>query len=227
MAQATTAEEKMKRKTPRLAHHSLLRSPSQSWVCLRSMWCWANVVNAAFTALEMISDATRLTRAVFSEGEWIREVKVGGRGPGGVDGAQQLVGTLHMVPSKSWQSRRAFAFECEEVSGALSETQSDGGARPQFPSARPTRFLLLSANSSQPAAAAHATLALQRQAPPQARSESTTVPDHKHSLAMRLRILEVGTINDNPARFIPEWWLVCILTHLNWYPDKAKQHTNP
>lgn len=119
--------------------------------------------------------------------------------------AQQLVGALHRAPSESWESRRAFAFECEEVSSALCETQSDGGAQPQFPSARPTRFLLLSANSFQPAAAAHATLALQRQAPPQARSESTTVPDHKHSLAMRPHLLEVGTINDNPARLIPEW----------------------
>lgn len=92
-------------------------------------------------------------------------------------------------------------------------------------------FLLLSANSFQPAAAAHATLALHRQAPPQARSESTTMPDHKHSLGVRPHLLEVSTINYNPARLIPEMAsglrFARILTRLNAHPNTVKQHSNP
>lgn len=78
----------------------------------------------------MISDATRPTRAIF----------FAGGGDRGVEGAQQLVCALQRAPCESGESRRAFAFECEEANGALGATQSDGDARPQFPSARPTRF---------------------------------------------------------------------------------------
>lgn len=146
----------------------------------------------------MISDATRPTGAIFFAGGGDRRV----------EGAQQLVCALQRAPCESGESRRAFAFECEEADAALGATQSDGDARPQFPSARPTRFFFLfyyyqqTASSLQPLHMPH--WHCTDNAPPQARSESTTVPDHKHSFGVRPHLLEVSTINYNPARLIPE-----------------------